>query len=262
MDTRQTGGPIAGGTSRSFPVPTLGGCNIPATAGAYSLNVTVVPPGPLGYLTIWPTGQSQPTTSLLNSTDGRVKANAAIVPAGTNGAVSVYVSNTTNVILDIDGYFAPPGSDTYQFYPLTPCRIVDTRGGDGGILRARRNVTIQFREIVVFPATRRPTRFNITVLPSAGGLDYLTVWPKGETQPIVSTLNDHTGTVVANAAIVPAGSDNATAFYPNSNSTNLLVDVTATSRRREQAACRCIRFRHAACSTPARAAALSWARKR
>ena len=27
-----------------------------------------------------------------------------------SGAVSVYVSNTTNVILDIDGYFAPPGS--------------------------------------------------------------------------------------------------------------------------------------------------------
>ena len=56
VDTRQTGGPIQGGTSRSFTVPSLGGCNIPATAGAYSLNVTVVPPGPLGYLTIWPTG--------------------------------------------------------------------------------------------------------------------------------------------------------------------------------------------------------------
>ena len=225
VDTRQTGGPIAGGTSRSFPVPTLGGCNIPATAGAYSLNVTVVPPGPLGYLTIWPTGQSQPTTSLLNSTDGRIKANAAIVPAGTNGAVSVYVSNTTNVILDIDGYFAPPGSDTYQFYPLTPCRIVDTRGGDGGILRARTERDYPIPGNCGVPSSAKAYSFNITVLPSAGGLDYLTVWPKGETQPTVSTLNDNTGTIVANAAIVPAGSDNATAFYPNSNSTNLLVDV-------------------------------------
>jgi hypothetical protein len=34
-------------------------------------------------------------------------ANAAIVPAGTAGAVDVYVTNPTQVILDIDGYFAP-----------------------------------------------------------------------------------------------------------------------------------------------------------
>jgi serine protease len=225
VDTRQTGGAIAGGTSRSFPVPTLGGCNIPATAGAYSLNVTVVPQGSLGYLTIWPTGQSQPTTSLMNSTDARIKANAAIVPAGTNGAVSVYVSNTANVILDIDAYFAPPASGTYQFYPLTPCRIVDTRNGDGGMLKAgvERDYTIPGNCAV--PSSAKAYSFNVTVLPSAGGLDYLTVWPKGETQPTVSTLNDNTGTVVANAAIVPAGSENATAFYAHSNSTNLLVDV-------------------------------------
>jgi hypothetical protein len=29
------------------------------------------------------------------------------VPAGVSGAVSVYVTDTTNVILDIDAYFAP-----------------------------------------------------------------------------------------------------------------------------------------------------------
>jgi hypothetical protein len=34
-------------------------------------------------------------------------ANAAIVPAGTNGAISIYVTDNTHVILDIDGYFAP-----------------------------------------------------------------------------------------------------------------------------------------------------------
>jgi hypothetical protein len=34
-------------------------------------------------------------------------ANAAIVPAGANGAVSIFVTDPTHVILDIDGYFAP-----------------------------------------------------------------------------------------------------------------------------------------------------------
>ncbi|MGA2905425.1 MAG: hypothetical protein ABSD98_16485, partial [Candidatus Korobacteraceae bacterium] len=87
LDTRQTHDPILGGTSQNYVVPQLGSCNIPAMAAAYSLNVTVVPRGPLGYLTIWPTGEAQPTTSLLNSPDGRIKANAAIVPAGYQGAV-------------------------------------------------------------------------------------------------------------------------------------------------------------------------------
>jgi len=226
VDTRQTGGPIQGGTSRSFTVPQLGNCNIPATATAYSLNVTVVPHAPLSYLTIWPAGEAQPTTSLMNSPDSRIKANAAIVPAGDDGAVSVFVTNTADVILDIDGYFTTPGSGTLQFYQLTPCRIVDTRNNmHGGTLHAgvERDYTIPTNCGV--PRSAQAYSFNITVIPPSGGLDYLTVWPKGETMPVVSTLNDNTGTIVANAAIVPAGPNNATAFYPHNNRTDLLIDV-------------------------------------
>jgi YVTN family beta-propeller protein len=230
VDTRQAMGPfggpaITGGTFRSFPIP-QGACNIPTTAVAYSLNVTAVPEGPLGYLTIWPTPEIQPVVSTLNSTDGRIKANAAIVPAGVGGAVSVYASNTSNVLLDIDAYFAPATPQNFQFYPLTPCRIVDTRNNqDGGLLQpgVERDYAIAGKCGV--PSSATAYSFNVTVLPSAGGLDYLTVWPEGETQPVVSTLNDNTGTIVANAAIVPAGSANTTAFYAHNNSTNLLLDV-------------------------------------
>jgi YVTN family beta-propeller protein len=111
-------------------------------------------------------GRRPALVSTMNSPDGRVKANAAIVPAGYQGAVSVYVTNTTNVILDIDGYFEPPGSGTYQFYPLTPCRIVDTRGGkDGGILQAgvERDYTIPGNCGV--PSSATAYSFNVTVLP-------------------------------------------------------------------------------------------------
>src|SRR4029079_18159998 len=86
------------------------GCGAPANAAAYSLNVTVVPHGLLGYLTGWPTGQPQPLVSTLNSLDGTVLANAAIVPAGTGGAISFYAVNTTDVVVDINGYFAAPNS--------------------------------------------------------------------------------------------------------------------------------------------------------
>jgi len=69
--------------------------------------VTVVPSGVLYYLTAWPAGLSQPLVSTLNSFDGSIVANAAIVPAGTNGAISIYVTNPTHLVLDINGYFAP-----------------------------------------------------------------------------------------------------------------------------------------------------------
>ena len=113
-DTRGNGktgafGPPAmpAGSTRSFPI-TTSSCAVPASAQAYSLNVTVVPPAPLTYLSIWPTGQAQPVVSTLNSFDGTVVANAAIVPAGASGAISVFVSDSTDVIIDINGYFAPP----------------------------------------------------------------------------------------------------------------------------------------------------------
>ena len=136
-DTRNATGPfggpsITGETSRSFVIPSSA-CAVPSTAAAYSINVTVVPQAGLGYLTVWPTGVTQPVVSILNS-DGRVKANAAIVPAGTSGAISVYATNTTDVVLDINGYFVPATSTSaLAFYPLTPCRVADTRNATGSL---------------------------------------------------------------------------------------------------------------------------------
>jgi len=95
---------MAAGAIRSFPIP-LGRCSIPSTANAYSLNITVVPHGGLPYLSIWPGGQAQPVVSTLNSFDGSIVANAALVPAGSGGGVNIYVANTTDVIIDINGYF-------------------------------------------------------------------------------------------------------------------------------------------------------------
>ena len=42
---------------------------------------------------------------------------------------------------------------------------------------------------------------NFTAIPQ-GSLSYLTVWPNGQSQPFVSTLNALTGAITANAATV------------------------------------------------------------
>jgi uncharacterized repeat protein (TIGR02543 family) len=244
VDTRNPtgtfGGPaIPGGTARSFPLEQGGNpCGIPSNAIAYSLNVTVVPQTRLGYLTIWPTGDAQPLVSTLNSPDGRVKANAAIVPVGTpTGAVSVYVTDTTNAILDIDGYFTAPGSQTLQFYPLTPCRVVDTRQTNFPQgLGSPSFGNMETRELPVLtnspclqglPNTPQAYSFNVTVVPHPSGqpLSYLTIWPSNQTQPLVSTLNNRTATVVANAAIVPSDPANGDVSVFTYNSTDVIIDT-------------------------------------
>lgn len=108
--------------------------NIPSTAQAYSLNYTAIPQGALGYLTTWPAGQTQPLVSTLNALTGTITANAAIVAGGTNGAVAVFVNNNSDLVIDINGYFAPPGAGGLSLIPVTPCRILDTRNPSGASL--------------------------------------------------------------------------------------------------------------------------------
>ena len=175
----------------------------------------------------------------MNSPDGRVKANAAIVPAGYQGAVSVFVTNTTNVILDIDGYFEPATTGTYQFYPLPPCRVVDTRDatkpqglGTPYCKLSKRAIFRCWRAAVFRKDQPAGLLLQLHRRAASGGaeLGYLTVWPKGEAQPTVSTLNNPTATIVANAGIVPAGTGGDIEVYAY-NSTDLIIQRLLRSAR-------------------------------
>ena len=81
-------------------------CGVPATAQAFVFNAAVVPPGPLGFIAMWPQGQPQPTVATLNASDGAITNNMAIVPTN-NGSISVFPSAATHLVLDLFGYFAP-----------------------------------------------------------------------------------------------------------------------------------------------------------
>jgi hypothetical protein len=233
-DTRNPAGPfggpqIAGGATRDFTIPNSA-CGVPPTARAYSLNVAVVPAGPLGFLTLWPSGQAQPLASTLNSLDGRIKSNAAIVPAGAGGAISVFASNATDVILDINGYFVPATDPTaLAFYPITPCRVADTRnapaplGGPSLAGGQSRTFPIPSAAGCNIPAGAQAWSLNFAAVPK-GPLGFLTAWPTGQGQPGVASLNALTGTVTANAAIVPAGTNGAIDVFA-SNATDLVIDI-------------------------------------
>jgi hypothetical protein len=115
MDTRGNGftgafGPpslAALGTPRQVPIPSSS-CSVPSNAGAYSLNITAVPQGPTGFLIAYPTGQPLPLAATLVWAQGSITSNAAIVPSGTSGSVDVYANSATDLVIDINGYYAAP----------------------------------------------------------------------------------------------------------------------------------------------------------
>jgi hypothetical protein len=191
---------------------------------AYSLNLTAIPRngGPLGFLTVWPAGESRPIVSTLNALTGTVTANAAIVPAGQNGEISVYPSQDTDLVIDIDGYFAPVGPGGLSLYSTAPCRVLDTRQTSGAF-SGELTVNVVGSSCLV-PASAQAYVLNATVVPQ-GGLGYLTLWPDGQSRPLASTLNAFDGAITSNMAIVPTTNGFIDAYA--SGLTQLILDISS-----------------------------------
>ncbi len=111
VDTRVAAGPLGGpalaaGASRSFPV--VGRCGVPATAWAVSTNLVVTNPTAAGNIRIFPGGTPVPPSSSVNYAAGQTRANNATVSLGPAGDVAVFcgqAAGTTDLILDVNGYF-------------------------------------------------------------------------------------------------------------------------------------------------------------
>jgi hypothetical protein len=138
VDTRNANGTYGGPSLpangvRSFPIPGGPCSGIPAAA-AYSFNFTIANyhVGGGGFLTAYPTGSARPFVSTLNFGDGPPLANAAIVPASNSGSIDVYVSNSTHVIIDINGYYPDTRANLNGGEQLS---LIGTVGGSG-LIRA------------------------------------------------------------------------------------------------------------------------------
>ena len=167
-----------------------------------------------------------PVVSTLNDFTGTYTANATIVPAGVNGSVDVFATDNTDLIVDINGYFAPPGAPgALSFYAATPCRVLDTRNPVGALggpsMTGTRNFPFSSSGCGV-PSTALAYSLNATVVPRAT-LGFLSLWPWGVPQPLVSTLNAIDGSVTSNAAIVPAFNGTISAFV--TDLIDLILDI-------------------------------------
>ena len=189
--------PIAGGTPRNqLARGQCGGQTIPANTAAITGNITTVNSGG-GYLTLYPSDAAQPTVANSNYTPNEILNNVFTVGLGANdGAFKIFVTSNTDVVVDVTGYYAPPGGANppgLYFHPLPqPRRLLDTRPGFAGcfvpgIPLPANLETPQLARLscdgVIIPAGALAIAGNATTVNPTGG-GYLTLFPADAARPI------------------------------------------------------------------------------
>jgi hypothetical protein len=132
VDTRGNGftgafGPPAMIADQQRNFPFAGQCGIPGNAAAVSANFTVTSTQGLGFIQAFPQGDTPPTVSTLNYLGGQTIANAAIVPLGAGGGLTVIAGLAgTQLIIDVNGYYAPIGLGDGTIFNFTGNAVVNS----------------------------------------------------------------------------------------------------------------------------------------
>ncbi|WP_084735362.1 RCC1 domain-containing protein [Actinophytocola xinjiangensis] len=195
---------------------------VPASASAVTFNLTAIRPTSDTFVTAWPAGATQPTSSSLNIGAGDIRPNLVTVPVGGNRKVNLYNHNgTVDVTVDLAGFYSA-ASGSY-FLPVTPTRVLDTRTS-GGTLGAGTTRAI--------PATT-PDNATAMVLNVTGVQPTTATWlgawtPLSGDQPVpvVSSLNLSAGEIAANLAVVELRPGANPLVYNNSGLTNVVADLS------------------------------------
>jgi hypothetical protein len=122
FDTRVTGGTILTNETRDFIAYNPGGnfsaqggsassdCGVPAYAAAVVVNITDVLPIVNNFITVWPFGETRPTTAtILGVKNGNV-SNETVIKITQGGAshFSAFAFGKADLVGDVVGYFSAP----------------------------------------------------------------------------------------------------------------------------------------------------------
>jgi hypothetical protein len=164
------------------------------------------------------------------------------VGGGTNSSVTVSPASTTSYWVRVTNSCGTADSGTVTvtvttnlpsvatlFYPVTPCRIIDTRnangpqGGPALVSGGTRNITVA--GVCGIPTGVVAISVNLAVVaPSASGYLTLFTGPSNAPLPLASTINYQTNRTLANNAIVKAGSDTIN-VYNGGPTVDFVIDV-------------------------------------
>lgn len=103
-----TNAPLLAGSTRNQQARGLcDGMTIGATARAIVGNATVVYPQTGGYQTFWPSNVPQPYVANSNFQAGQIFNRHLTVGLGTDGVFKIFTTATTDLVIDVSGFFAP-----------------------------------------------------------------------------------------------------------------------------------------------------------
>ena len=233
LDTRSGNGaptaPLGPGATMNLQVSGRGG--VPSTgASAVVVNVTVTGTTAPSWLTVYPTGESQPLAANLNYVAGQTIPNLVIAKLGANGQISLYnAAGSTDVVADVTGWYDDGTSSTGStFHPVTPSRILDTRYGNGAPtapLGTGVTMNLQVTGSGGVPSTGvSAVVVNVTVTGTTAP-SWLTVWPAGEARPMAASLNYVAGQTIPNLVTAKLGTNGQISMYNAFGSTDLVADV-------------------------------------
>lgn len=201
----------------------------PTDAVAVALNVTAVGPEANGFVSVVPCGSGIPHTSSLNYVGGATIANAVVAALGGDGAICLYSSARTGLVVDTTGWF-PAGT---KFRPVSTARLLDTRPGgvtaDGLANHLGRRAAGSVTEVQIagrggVPADASAAVVNVTAAtPSGSG--FVSIDSCGAAAPTTSNLNFSAARTVANSAVVRL-SATGTVCIRTSAATHLLLDIS------------------------------------
>ncbi len=226
---------IAGNTSFTLVARgTCDGVTIPTNAVSLTGNVTTVQPSTNGFLTLFPSDASRPGVSNSNFLANEVLNNAFTVGiAASDGAFKVFVSTTTHVVIDINGFYAPPTTGGLFFHPLPkPIRLLETRQGlsgcqtPGAALQAnttRLQTGVLTCDGVTIPTGAQALVGNATTTNSQSN-GFLTLFPADATRPFTASSNFVAG-INRNAPFTVGLSLNGEFDIFTAATTDLVIDV-------------------------------------
>jgi len=127
--------------------------------------------------------------------------------------------------------FPPPGAPT-GFVPLSPVRILDTRGALGGHNRpfaAGEAWSLPVRGVSGVPADASAVVVNLTGT-GATADTFLTAWRSGEGMPSTSNVNVVANGAVPNLAVIGIGADGAIRLFNSAGASHVLADLVGYFR--------------------------------
>ncbi|MBK8468863.1 MAG: hypothetical protein WAR57_13125 [Candidatus Phosphoribacter sp.] len=229
LDTRPEfggSGVVAAGTSKNARVAG-GTTGVPATATAVEIQVEAVDPAAAGFLTVWAAGAARPVVSNVLY-GGSTTVTSAIAPVGAGGEISIFTNVTTQLGVDIAGYY--DGGAGGKFVPVAATRIYDTRVSPQASLGSNEVRTIKVAGLTT-PAGVTPIPPSATsVVFAATAVNnqspgYQTFWPGTASQPLAAMLlPDRPNALTDNLVVSGLGNGNL-AMFNFTQPTDLVIDV-------------------------------------